>query len=127
MALARTWPWDAPTFRHEWIQRAAEKAARFPGLHVDVRVPVLRRILRGHDGLLSIHVSGLPGQDPPIPMYIICSGSLSPATLVANLALTLTVLGSSPDELVKSFETQERTEGGGYLHAIACIPSSRVS
>lgn len=125
MAFARTWPWDAPTFRHEWIQRAAERAARSPGLHADVRVPLLRRI--GHEGMLSLLVSGLPGQDSPIPMYTICAASVSPATLVANLALALTVVGSSAEELVKSFETSERTKGGGYLHAIACIPSSRVS
>jgi len=92
-----------------------------------VRVPFLRRFLRGHEGVLSLHVSGLPGQDPPIPMYTICAGSVSPATLVANLALALTVVGSSPDELVKAWETSERADGGGYLHAIACIPSSRVS
>lgn len=127
MALASSWPWDAPTFRHEWIRGASERARKNPRMIVDVRIPWKHRHAHPRGDHMSVSVDEIPGGiGDPIPLYIICASSSSPATVVSNLALAMNVVGSNPDELLPSYETRSETRGG-FMHAIACIPSSRVT
>jgi hypothetical protein len=124
MAAASSWPWDAPSFLREWIDRALERARRVPGLCVEVPVPWWRRLLgTPYPDALSVSLEELPSAAGPIRLVVLCASSDSPAVLVSNLLLAVRVVGGRPDELVKTLET--RGVGNGmHLHAIACIPGS---
>lgn len=105
---------SAPTVRDEWVSRAVARADRALGAFVDVRPPWWHLPIRER---LSVMANDGPGG---VRIYTFCSMSLHPGVLVENLRRALRVVGSNPDELVKSWEKRE-----GTMALITCIPLSR--
>jgi hypothetical protein len=58
-------------------------------------------------------------------MFTIGSESRSPASVVANLAVALSVLGADEHQLLRSLESSSRHKGR-YQLVISCIPGART-
>lgn len=129
IALRRGKPFDRPTFSRSAVERAAGRARENPRAMVDVPS---RLIFRGPPWNWFAWDKMSIASDP-IPagaggwvgsMFTIGSESRSAASLTANLALALSVLGSDEHQLVRSCESVSRHKGA-YQVVISCIPGAR--
>jgi hypothetical protein len=132
IALRRGKPFDRPTLSRAAVERAAARAREHPRELVDVPRRIRIGSLSRPWDMFSFDRMSIASD--PIPsgvggwvgsMFTIGAESRSPASVVANLAVALSVLGADEEQLVRSCESSSRNKGA-YTMVISCIPGART-